>query len=191
MEENILPKAPPTPFMPAPQKKKAKRVSGIAIFIVALLTIVLIILGERFFIDLNTWFNPANNYKHQTIYYDEYYPNTSTHTTVYDKGDYEIYRLLVHTAFVIPLLLGGFLLYFWMYYHHKDDHKKIIAWPYFIFSLWMTIHLIGEALYFFIDKYEKLGIYIVLIILATVLTFLAIYAQRKWQEKHLIEQPHE
>jgi len=191
MEENILPKAPPAPFMSVPQTKKKKSVSGLAIFLVALLTIVLVILGERFFLDLNTWFNPAKDYKHQTIYYNDYYSNTSANATVYDKGDYEMYRLLVHTAFVVPVLLGGFLLYFWMYNRQKDDHKKIIAWPYFIFSLWMTVHLIGEALYFLINKYEKLGIYIVLIILATLLTFLAIFAQRKWQEKHSIQPTHE
>ncbi len=190
MVKNVLPKIPSAPSNKGVSSAKSnpKRFSALAIFFMILLTIVLVILGERLMIDLNDWFNPASS-SNNTItmpmydeyYYDDYYQPQK----VYSQSDYETYRLLVHGAFVIPVLLAGFLLYFWMYYRMKDNPKRLIVWPYFLFSIWMTIHLIGEAFYLLMNKYEKVGLYIVLLILAALLTWLGLFVQKKWHEKHI------
>ncbi|MFA6098753.1 MAG: hypothetical protein WCV50_03185 [Patescibacteria group bacterium] len=185
MPKNILPQMPPPP--PSPKKKKVK-VSWMAVLFVIILTIVLIILGERFIFDLNQWFNPAySQYSGgYPVYSDSYYPTTPSSAN-YDQGDYEMYRLLIHTAFAIPILLAGFLLYFWLYYRKIESPNKIIAWPYFIFSIWMTLHLVVEAFYFLIEQYEKLGIYIVLIVLVGLLTWLVLFIQKRWHQKHQLQ----
>jgi len=193
MAKNVLPKIPSAPSnkSTSPAKSNPKRFSALAIFFMILLTIVLVILGERLMIDLNDWFNPASSSNNPISispnnYYDEYsYDQYYQPQKAYSESDYQMYRLLVHGAFVIPVLLAGFLLYFWMYYRMKDNPKRLIVWPYFLFSIWMTIHLIGEAFYFLMNKYEKVGFYIVLLVLAGLFTWLGLFIQKKWHEKHI------
>ena len=175
--EDILPKPPPPPSAPtgmtASMKKSRKpKVSWVAVVFVILLTLVLVILGERFMTDLNQWLNPA---------YDTYGGSYRRVSPVYDEA---VYRLAIHTAFAIPLLLAGFLFYFWFMYKRSDHPNKIIVWPYFLLTLWVMLHVILEAFYFLIEQYEKLGIYIVLILLVVVLTWLAMFVQKKWHQKH-------
>jgi len=184
MTENILPTVPLSPTAPA--KKKKPKMSVIAILIIIILTIVLVILGERFITDLNRWFNPAydqyGSYSYSTglSYYDYDY----TTVNKYDRGDYDLYALLIHTAFAIPILLAAVLLYFFMYYKKKKYGKQIIVWPYLIFSIWMTLHVVFEAFYFLIKQYETTGLYIVLLFLTILLTWLAIYIQKRHHRRH-------
>ncbi|HCJ52223.1 MAG: hypothetical protein A2898_00350 [Candidatus Kerfeldbacteria bacterium RIFCSPLOWO2_01_FULL_48_11] len=187
--EDILPKPPPPPSAPtgmtASMKKSRKpKVSWVAVVFVILLTLVLVILGECFMTDLNQWLNPAydtygGSYRRVSPVYDE-----AVLARHYDQADYELYRLAIHTAFAIPLLLAGFLFYFWFMYKRSDHPNKIIVWPYFLLTLWVMLHVILEAFYFLIEQYEKLGIYIVLILLVVVLTWLAMFVQKKWHQKH-------
>lgn len=182
MPENILPKTGALP----PLRKKRK-VSGLAVLMVIVLSVILIILGEFFLRDINRWFNPA---------YDQYgggYYTTSSYKSVpaasklsvksYDQGDYETFRILLHSAVVVPIVLAAFLLYFILFYKKEGGPKKIIVWPYFLFALWMFLHLIIEFLYFLVEQYETLGLYIVLIILAGILTWLVIFLQKKFYQK--------
>lgn len=177
MPENILPTAPPSP-----SPKKKIKVSWMTVVFIIILTVVLIILGEVFLNDLNRWINPD---------YLQYYPSYETKTSLlpptktYDKGDYEAYRLGVHAAFIIPVFLAAFLLYFLMYYKKERTHKSIVALPYFIFALWMTLHLVLETFYFLIEQYKTAGVYVVLIVLAALLTWLVIFIQKKIHEKKL------
>ncbi len=178
---------PPPPPMYAAKKKKAPHVSWMAVLFVVILTIVLVILGERFMADLNQWLNPAyDQYGGSSAGYweDQSYLQGTPMPKSYDRADYEIYRLLIHTAFVIPVLLAAFLLYFWLYYKNPGHPKRLIAWPYFIFSVWMVLHLIIEAFVYLIKQYEKLGIYIVLLLLVGVLTWLVLFLQKKYHQKH-------
>jgi len=186
--ENILPQTPP-PINQQKPKKKSK-VSAMAVLFVIILTIVLVIFGERLMSDFNEWLNPAFDqwgssytYRYETSSIDTSSIN-AINDKVYTRADYEIYKLLIHTAFVIPVLLAAFLLYFWQYYKKKHSINKIIAWPYFIFAIWMLMHVIIEAFYYLIKEYEKLGIYIVLIILVSLLTWLVLFIQKKYHQKH-------
>jgi ABC-type xylose transport system permease subunit len=168
MPDNIFPQMPPPP----PQKRV--KVSWLAIVFIVILTIVLIVLGERFLVDLNRWFNPT--YTSGSSYY---LPVTQR----YNEGSYESYRLFIHAAFIIPVFLAAFLLFFWLYYKKERTHKSIIAWPYFIFAIWMTLHLVIEAFIFLISQYKEAGFYIVMIILAALLTWLVLFVQRRLHEK--------
>ncbi|XOU94544.1 MAG: hypothetical protein ACNFW9_00590 [Candidatus Kerfeldbacteria bacterium] len=185
--ENILPQAP----SPINQKKvhKKSKFSAVAVIFVIILTVVLFIFGERLIADLNQWINPAydqygsvRSYNYEPSY--DYYGAAPEKT--YTRADYEIYKLLIHTAFAVPILLAGFLLYFWLYYKKKKSANKVIAWPYFIFAIWMLIRVVYQAFYYLIKEYEKVGIYVVLIILVALLTWLAIFVQKKYHEKHNI-----
>ncbi|MDP2684134.1 MAG: hypothetical protein Q8P20_03685 [bacterium] len=186
--ENILPQTPPPENFQ--KKHKKSKISGIAILFVIILTIVLLIFGERLIIDLNQWLNPAYDQYGSSYSYNRYMPDYDDYGSeavsgkVYTRSDYEIYKLVIHTAFAIPILLAAFLLYFWLYYKKKESTKKIIAWPYFIFSIWILIRVVYEAFYYLIQQYEKLGIYVVLIILAVLLTWLVLFIQKKYHQKH-------
>jgi len=180
MQENILPTAPP-----APSPKKKIKVSWMTVVFIIILTIVLIILGEIFLNDLNRWINPAYGQYGSSRYSTGLFNPTVAQmpTKTYDKGDYEAYRLGIHAAFIIPVFLAAFLLYFLMYYKKERTHKSIVALPYFIFALWMTLHLVLETFYFLIEQYKTAGVYVVLIVLAALLTWLVIFIQKKIHEK--------
>lgn len=181
MTNNVLPQTPPPP--PIKNKKKHK-VSWVAVLFLIFLTIALIILGEVFMKDLNNWFNPAYPQYSSDTYRSSYIYSETIASSSYDRADYEMYRLLIHTALVIPVLLAGFLLYFWLHFKKPESYKKIISYPFFFFSIWMTLHLIFEAFYFLIKQYEKVGIYVVLVILVGLFTWLVLFVQKKWHQKH-------
>lgn len=178
MPENILNTIPPAP----PPKRPS--VSWVAVLFVIFLTIVLIVIGERFLFDLNRWLNPAySQYGGYSRLYSNDYEQYVSPTKVYNRESYELYQLLIHTGFVIPVLLAAFLLYFLLHYKKDKNPKRIIAWPYFIFSVWVLLHLVIETFYFLIKEYETLGLYVVLIVLAVLLTWLILFVQRRWHEK--------
>jgi len=177
MPVNILPQKPPPP----PAKKKIK-VSWMTVVFIIILTIILIILGERFLVDLNRWANPAY-YQYGGDY--SYTTTMITPTKNYSQGQYETSRLLIHAAFILPVLLAALLLYFLQYYKKERTPKSIVALPYFIFALWMILHLVLEAFYILIDQLKEAGVYIVLIVLAVVLTWLVMFIQKKIHEKKL------
>lgn len=178
MTENILPQ---TPAPPRKMSKKAKA-SWVAVLLVIILTMVLVGLGERLMFDLNRWFNPAYSqyggraYTTSSIY-------DATEGRVYDQEAYELYRLGIHTAFAIPVLLATFLVYYIVNYKKPWSPKRLVVWPYFIFAIWMMIHLVFETFYFLIRQYQTLGIYVVLILLVVLFTWLALFIQKKHHEK--------
>lgn len=189
MPENILPTKPPSNTKAKKKKKKkVKRVSAVAVILVIILTMVLIGLGEKFMSDLNRWVNPAYA-QHGGDYYYRTSLEIDSSTTSYTEEQYELYRLGIHTAFVIPVLLAGFLAYFIAYYKRPWSPRRLVVWPYFSFSIWMTLHIVFEAFYFLIKQYETVGIYIVFIVLVGLLTWLALFIQKKYSEKHNPEPP--
>lgn len=185
---DILPQPPSPPPASPPivkNKKKKLKVSWLAVIFVIFLTIVLIILGERFMSDLNQWLNPAfDQYGGTSVRTVSSYYEADVLTRSYNSADYNLYRLVIHTALAIPLLLAALLLFFWWHQKRRDHPNRIIIWPYFILSLWIMFHVIIEAMAYIIEQYEKLGIYIVLIVLIVLLTWLTLFIQKKWRQKH-------
>lgn len=187
--------------------KRGHRISIMAAVLTVLLAIVLIILGERAIFDLNRSFNPAvieqaGAAKTGMAYpgdmmvsdsYDGVYGNYAVETSglsdsvVYypfeQESEYRLYRMLIHSAFVIPAFLLVFVLYFWIWHKATDNPFKVVVFGYLVFAFWMMLHLLGEIAGFVLEEYQNIGIYLILLFLAAVFTWLMILLQRRINRK--------
>ena len=82
---------------------------------------------------------------------------------------------------MIPVFLAAFLMYFFFYFRRPRSKYKILAWPYFIFSIVMMVHLLIETGVRFASS--KMAVYLILILVAALLTGLVILLQKKFGEK--------
>jgi uncharacterized BrkB/YihY/UPF0761 family membrane protein len=171
---------------------KAKKISVLGLILVFLLSLVLIIFGERFMFDLNRWVNPAIEGQTETRDYRQSYyskdlsleksvlaPNQRVYYSSEDRGEYLGYKLMIHAAFVIPVFLLVFLLYYLVKIKNRKEGWRVAIYAYMVFAFWMLFHLIGEALKYVFYEYENFAIYIVLGLLIVILTPLAIFFQQK------------
>lgn len=190
MAQDILPKAPLAKKM-EPEKSKHK-ISILGIILSVFLFITLILLGERIIFDLNRTANPAVEAtvsKNQSIgksfgYSTHSYERSGlSNTKVYykktDKSKYITYKLLIHTAFIIPVFLLVFLFYYLYHIKNPNPNIKVVMYAYFGFAFWMIAHLIGETGKYIIDQFENAAIYIILGLLVAIMTPLAIFIQKK------------
>lgn len=145
--------------------------SGLSILFMLLLTGVLIILSEKILFDVNKAFNPSDQTRCLTSYSQK-----CASTSSQDK--YEANRLLIHALVTLPILLGAVLLYL-LYERKTMSGGHIASWAYFASAFWLCIRLLGEMMYFLIQKYESLGLYVVLGFFATILTWLVVMLQRR------------
>lgn len=150
---NMLPQQPMPVALP-----RSRHVSVISILLTIVLTIVVIILGERILYDINRALNP-----------------------LYGEGgkDYQTYRLLLHTAIIVPIFLLSFLFYYFLKFKRQSSPYQIISWAYLIFAFVMVMHLLGELGLYMIRHYQTFGVYLVLGILVAVFTTLIIIIQKK------------
>jgi hypothetical protein len=167
MQPNILPTATPV-IQTSPSKSKH---SGLSILFMILLTGVLIILSEKILFDVNKAFNPSDRTSCRTSY-----SQNCDYVAIKDK--YEANRLLIHALVTLPILLGAVLVYL-LYERKTMSGGHVASWAYFASAFWLCIRLLGEMMYFLIRKYESLGIYIVLAVFATILTWLVVVLQRR------------
>jgi len=159
-----------------------------------LLSIVLIILGERVIFDLNTALNPhaISESEQADMSGSDMMLGSSSLTSersavsrerVYypreNKSDYRLTRMLIHAAFVIPVFLFLFVVYFWIWYRKEDSPLKIVVVGYLVFAFWMMIHLVFEVGSFVLDEYKNIGVYLVLLFLAAIFTMLMVILQRR------------
>jgi len=193
MSEDILKKAAEATDKPAPAPKENKlkhRISVMAVLLTILLSIVLVIFGERIIYDLNRTFNPVvveqeerDTKKAGSIagYGSEqsllsasrvYYPQEN-------ESEYTLYRMLIHAAFVIPAFLLMFVLYFWIWHRKSDSPYKIVVIGYLAFAFWMMLHLIFEAAGYVLEEYKNIGVYLILGFLAIMFTWLMIVLQKR------------
>ena len=170
---NILPTTP----APMPPKKKSVH-SPLSILFMIILTAVLIILVEKVMHDINRSFNPYSSYS---------VSKTSTSYRAYSQDKYEAGRLLIHTGITLPILLGA-LLFYLLHERKSGSGAHVVSWSFFATAFWLCIRLLGEIFYFLIRKYESLGVYVVLIVLAAVLIWLVVALQKRYahqREMHL------
>jgi len=181
------------PTQTAPQVDKPKhKISFLGVLLTVILAVVIIILGERIMFDLNRVANPvieSTVSSTRSGYYVSssanlameksnlsgtriYYPREAT-------AEYKMYKLLIHSAFVLPIFLLMFLLYYWLNMKRRDENLKVVVWGYMAASIWLLLHLIGETGKYVIDQYKNAAIYIILVFLAVVLTVLAVFIQKK------------
>jgi len=187
MPQDILPQKT---LLQSPMKIiKQKTVSGMSILLAIILTCVLISLGEYILFDLNRSVNPAYSVCGQ---YSDYVVTESAYKggsgngfysapqNAYTADDCRNFALLIHAAFVIPVFLAAFLMYFFFYFRRPQSKYKILAWPYFVFSIVMMLHLLIETGVRFAGS--KMAIYFILILVAALLTGLVVLLQKKFGE---------
>ncbi|NCF75014.1 MAG: hypothetical protein GWO87_00825 [Xanthomonadaceae bacterium] len=180
-----------------PDRRQKRKLSIVGIVLTFVLAIVLVLLGERILFDLNRVANPAieqtenvknvqrNYYRSSVMSYEQSgLSNTKVYYKTQDKSRYITYKLLIHSAFVIPVFLLMFLIYYLIDIKEKRDDLKVVMWGYVVFAFWMLLHLIGEIGKYIIDQWENAAIYIILFLLIVIITPLAIFIQKKYTEHH-------
>jgi len=172
-----------------PTLKKKHKISAMAVFLAVILAIVLVLLGERIIFDVNRVANPVieqvdiggmGSY-YQSGYVAEksalsqarvYYPQTK-------QADYLLYKILLHSAFIIPIFLLTFLLYYLVYLKNEQSQYRVLLGGYIAFAIWMILRLIFETGYFVVVKYKNAAVYIILIALALIFSLLIVFIQKK------------
>ncbi|MBU0707751.1 hypothetical protein KKG41_05265 [Patescibacteria group bacterium] len=176
MANNVLANAPKT-------FAKRSNTSTLVVILIVILTIVLVLFGERAFTDLNRSFNPeyqgcrGSYYEPAVLYESISRVNESARC---DTSSYRVSELLLHSALAIPILLGAIILYFFTHLRRSGQKAyRGLTWAYLIFALWMLVRLVIELASFLVIQQKTLGVYIVFFVLILVLTGLVIFLQKK------------
>jgi len=158
-----------------------------------ILAVVIIILGERIMFDLNRAANPMIESTISRGMSADYYMRSTddliieksnlSGTNIYyprkQSSEYKMYKLLIHSAFVLPIFLLMFLLYYWLNLKKRNENWFVVVWGYMAASIWFLLHLIGEVGKYVVNQYKNAAIYIILVFLALILTTLAVFIQKK------------
>jgi len=115
--------------------------------------------------------------------YSNLAPGISIYYPTKEKGKYLAYKLLIHAAFIIPVFLLVFLLYYLVKIKEQKEGWQIAIYAYMVFAFWMMIHLLGETIKYISYQHKSAAIYIILVLLAVILTPLAVFLQKKHSEK--------
>lgn len=193
MAENILPRQTPAGTN-APTEPKHK-ISVVGIILAFFLFFALVLLGERIIFDLNRYINPVvQKVESSSDYYSSGYGNRSyemysseksglSNVKIYykssDKSGYTAYKLLIHSAFIIPVFLLVFLFYYLYIVKNANYNFKAVTYAYFAFAFWMIIHLLGELGIYIVDQFQNAAVYIILGFLVIIMTVLALFIQKK------------
>lgn len=146
-------------------KKDHVKVSPLSVVFVFFLVSVLIILGERMMYDLNQWMNPL---------VDQFSSLRGT-----DMDQYALYRLIIHSAFVLPIFLVIFWLHNWLDDQPAKKQYKVISIGYVTFGLWMMLRIIVETGVYIVEVNRVVGIYLLLGLLIALLTWFMVKFQRR------------
>lgn len=197
MPEDILAKTAPC-SSGGPQK-----FSALSVILTIILAIVLVLLGERLIFDLNRWINPVIQQQYnlnelQTSPYSiggsSYMGSLSVEKSALapgvmisyptqDRGEYLTYKLFIHAGFIFPVFLLVFLLYYFVKMKQQKEGWRVVIYGFMVFAFWMILHLLIEAGAYISSQYKSAAIYIILLVLAVILTPLAIFLQKKHSEK--------
>lgn len=97
----------------------------------------------------------------------------------YDIFRYGVKPLLAHAAFALPLFVAALFAYQWS--KAKGAKIQMLTIPYCIASSILLMRLLGETGGYVINRFERLGIYIVLIFTLAIVSVLGFYVQTKWE----------
>lgn len=134
------------------------RLTGSGMFIITLLVLSLIALGERILYDLARLFAPPPL---------DYINNLSV--------------ILVHAFFVIPLIIISVIINV-MVVTHKQKYAIVLI-PYYVFTIVMALQLAFEWGVYFANHHTVIQFYIVMVIFVAVCTYGIYYIQSKFQPK--------
>jgi hypothetical protein len=169
------------------KQKKQKKISALGIIFTIVLAIVIILLGERIIFDLNKVANPivseyssgVSNYKSGLSYERSGLSQSRIYYPTGQKADYLMYKLLIHSAFIIPIFLLTFLLYYMFNIKKRQPNWFVAMYGYLVFAFWMLFHLLIELMIVINYQFPNSAIYIILGILAVIFTSLTVFMQKK------------
>lgn len=156
--------------------------SAWSIFFAIIFIVLLIMLGERAWGDLNKFFNPHFAVCDKAI---EFRGLTHVKSVAPNCNPqvYEASRLVFHIALVVPLLFIQQLIYYYTAGKETQAHNRIISRSYFIFLLWMTLHLFIEITLMLFRYFSQFGFYVIVGFSALVIALLVILIQRRYNER--------
>ena len=176
----------------SPADKPKHKISVLGVILTIILAVVVIILFERVMFDLNRLANPVieqtvsqdgnQGYYGAGPYYVTEKSSLSSTRIYYPRErteDYQLYRLLLHAAFVLPIFLLMFLLYYWVNLKKRNQNWYVVTWAYMAGASWVLLHLIGQTGSYVVAAYKNAAIYIILVFLAVILTALSVFLQKK------------
>ncbi|MBU2229077.1 MAG: hypothetical protein ABIF80_04140 [Patescibacteria group bacterium] len=169
------------------KQRKQKKVSALGIIFTIILAIVIILLGERVIFDLNKVANPivsstdGSSYKFASGLSSEKsgLSNSAIYYPTSQRADYLMYKLLIHSAFIIPIFLLTFLLYYMFNVKKRQPNWFVAMYGYLVFAFWMLFHLLIEIMVVINYQFPNSAIYIILGILAVIFTSLTVFMQKK------------
>ncbi len=164
-----------------PKEGKKHKLAPTAIFLFIVLTIVLFVLGEFMFRDVNKVFNPNFDSCHSSIKGTIFQPVKIPVDC--DLNQYERIRLILHADIAVPLVLIGILLFIIVRGRKMVMQVKALVYAYLLFSLWMAARIVAETEYYFLKHHELYGKYILFITLIVILSALIILVQKKFKKK--------
>jgi hypothetical protein len=159
------------------------------------MAIVIILLGERIIFDLNKAANPiVSEYTTNTGGIDYYNASLSyersglSQAKIYyptnQKADYIMYKLLIHSAFIIPVFLLTFLMYYMFNVKKRQPNWFVVTYGYMVFAFWMLFHLLIEIMVVISYQFPNSAIYIILGVLVVIFTSLTVFMQKKVVNKN-------
>jgi hypothetical protein len=92
--------------------------------------------------------------------------------------------IFIHGAYAITILVIASILF--NRFKQKGTIGFTLALPYFIASLIITIRFLFEAGRFVINLYDRLGVYLVIIIVIVIVSALLWYFQKQWEKSKII-----
>lgn len=156
--------------------------SAWSIFFAIIFVILLVMLGERAWGDFDKFFNP-----HYALCHDAIEFRRLTHLVSAQPGCnpqvYEASRLVFHIALVVPLLFIQQLIYYYTAGKETQAHNRVISRSYFIFLLWMTVHLFIEITLMLFRYFSEFGFYVIVGFAALVVALLVVLIQRRFNER--------
>ncbi|MFA6525592.1 MAG: hypothetical protein WCT33_04990 [Patescibacteria group bacterium] len=177
------------------KQKKQKTVSALGVVFTIIMAIVIILLGERIIFDLNKAANPiVSEYTTNTGGIDYYNASLSyersglSQAKIYyptnQKADYIMYKLLIHSAFIIPVFLLTFLMYYMFNVKKRQPNWFVVTYGYMVFAFWMLFHLLIEIMVVISYQFPNSAIYIILGVLVVIFTSLTVFMQKKVVNKN-------
>ncbi|MFZ6036100.1 MAG: hypothetical protein ACOYUK_03065 [Patescibacteria group bacterium] len=161
----------------------SERVSGAAAFFAMILILIMAITIELGLLDINKHFNPqfaqckASGTSLQRIF------ETPRVVGNCDLQQYEAARLLLHADVIVPAALICIVAVVLLNMNKKNLINKIFRVVLTIFSSWITIRLVYEALAYSLKHHPLYGKYFVLLTAVIIIICMIVWIQRSLNKK--------
>lgn len=184
---NVLPTSSNAPG--EENNSKNHKLSGWAVFMTIVLSVVVILIGERLIFDLNKYANPQADYvkdnsisaySYESMGYSRDKSGLAGESVYYlstNADQYKLYKVMIHAAFILPAFVLIFVLY--SFGLSRKPEWKVAIWAYIVGAVWLLMHLLIEIANYIIIAYKSAAIYIILIFMAIIFTSLSVLLQKR------------